>query len=70
LRTLCLPSRNAQDIDDIPEDVRNEMTFILVDRVEQVFEAAFGNSEGTKSAQKQKKQRRAKQPGEDGMARD
>ena len=70
LRTLCLPSRNAQDIDDIPEDVRNEMEFVLVDRVEQVFETAFGNWEGTQSAQKQKKQKRAKQPGEDGMARD
>jgi ATP-dependent Lon protease len=56
LRVMCLPSRNAKDLEDIPKDVRNEMRFILVDRVEQVFDAAFGNSEGTNSAQKQKEQ--------------
>ncbi|MHB1293406.1 MAG: endopeptidase La [Anaerolineae bacterium] len=47
LKTICLPRRNAKDLEELPEDVRNEMTFILVDRVEQVFEAAFGNIEGT-----------------------
>ncbi|HHX65869.1 MAG TPA: endopeptidase La [Chloroflexi bacterium] len=56
LRVLCLPSRNSKDLEDIPKDVRNEMEFILVDRVEQVFDAAFGNSEGINSAQKQKEQ--------------
>ncbi|MHB0859477.1 MAG: endopeptidase La [Anaerolineae bacterium] len=46
LKTICLPRRNAKDLEELPEDVRDEMTFILVDRVEQVFEAAFGNTEG------------------------
>ena len=41
LRTVILPQRNEKDLDDIPEDIRKEMKFILVDRVDQVFEAAL-----------------------------
>ena len=54
LRVVCLPRRNENDLDEIPQDIREQMTFILVDRVEQVFEAAFGDAEGKKSAQKKK----------------
>jgi ATP-dependent Lon protease len=43
--TICLPRRNEQDLEDIPKDVREKTTFVLVDRVEQVFETAFGNSQ-------------------------
>jgi len=57
LKAVCLPRHNDRDLEELPEDVRNEMQFILVDRVEQVFEAAFGNSEGKKGAKKQDKQR-------------
>jgi ATP-dependent Lon protease len=71
LKVICLPRRNEKDLDEIPEDVRNEMKFILVDRVEQVFEAAFGNSEGIKSAQTEKEQyREPERQGEDGMVPD
>ena len=45
LRTVCLPRRNEHDLEELPKDVQNEMSFVLVDRVEQVFETAFGNSE-------------------------
>jgi len=58
LKAVCLPRRNDKDLEELPEDVRNEIKFILVDRVEQVFEAAFGNSEGKQSAKKQNKQGR------------
>ncbi len=47
LRTICLPSRNAKDLDELPEDIRQEMRFVLADRVEQVFQTAFGEWEGT-----------------------
>jgi len=47
LRTVCLPARNAKDLDELPEDIRHEMRFVLADRVEQVLEAAFGEWEGT-----------------------
>ena len=41
LRTVILPKRNEPDLEEVPEDVRKVMDFILVDRVEQVFEAAL-----------------------------
>ena len=40
--TVILPRRNEPDLDDLMEDVRKEMRFILVDEVGQVFEAALG----------------------------
>jgi ATP-dependent Lon protease len=42
LKKVCLPRRNEKDLEELPDQVRNEMEFIPVDRVEQVFEAAFG----------------------------
>jgi len=70
LKMVCLPRRNAKDLDELPEAVRNEMQFVLVDRVEQVFDVAFGNSEGNKGAQVETEQGKQGQPGEDGMASD
>ncbi len=51
LKRICLPKRNTKDLDELPEEVRNEMTFILVDRVEQVFAEAFGPMEGNNRVQ-------------------
>jgi ATP-dependent Lon protease len=42
LNTVILPHRNEKDLDDIPDEVREAMDFILVDQVEQVFDAALG----------------------------
>ncbi len=56
LKVVCLPSRNARDLEELPQEVRDEMKFILVDRVEQVFEIAFEQAEGTQSDQIQKGQ--------------
>jgi len=41
LKTIILPKRNGADLDDIPETVRNEMKFILVDTVDEVLAAAL-----------------------------
>ena len=41
IRTVILPQRNEPDIDDIPAEVRRELTFVFVDRVEQVLAAAL-----------------------------
>ncbi len=49
LERICLPKRNEKDLDELPEDVREQLDFILVDRVEQVFEVAFNDSEGNSS---------------------
>lgn len=61
LKKVCLPRRNAKDLDELPEEVRNEMEFILVDRVEQVFAAAFGVMEGNTRVQSDTKQNESKQ---------
>jgi ATP-dependent Lon protease len=41
LSTIILPSRNEQDLDDLPEDVRNSMHFILVNTIDEVLEHAL-----------------------------
>ncbi len=41
LRTIILPQRNEVDLDDLPQDVREEMNFILVEQVDQVLAAAL-----------------------------
>jgi ATP-dependent Lon protease len=38
---IVIPSRNARDIDDIPEHLRREMEFVPVDTVDEVLEAAL-----------------------------
>jgi ATP-dependent Lon protease len=41
LKEVILPRRNEKDIDDVPESVRNEMTFHLAGRVEEVLKYAL-----------------------------
>jgi ATP-dependent Lon protease len=41
LKTVIIPKRNEQDLDDIPEEVRDSLKFVLADCVDQVFEAAL-----------------------------
>ena len=41
LKTVILPQRNEVDLDELPEDVRKEMDFILVERIDQVLETAL-----------------------------
>ncbi|HEY5386730.1 MAG TPA: S16 family serine protease, partial [Thermoleophilia bacterium] len=42
ITTVIMPSRNEGDLEDVPEELRKGMTFVPVDRVEQVWEAAMG----------------------------
>ncbi len=37
IRTVLLPSRNERDLDDLPKDVRDELTVFLVKRVDEVL---------------------------------
>ncbi len=41
LKTVIHPRRNEKDLDDVPEEVRRELTFVSVDRVEDVLAVAF-----------------------------
>jgi ATP-dependent Lon protease len=43
LKTVILPQRNEPDLDDVPEEVKEEMQFILTDQVDQVFTAALAD---------------------------
>jgi ATP-dependent Lon protease len=53
LRIVILPKRNEKDLDEIPEEIRQEMTFILADRVDQVLEAALTDGRSPSSQEKQ-----------------
>ena len=41
LKIVVLPKRNDRDLVDIPEEVRRQMKFVLVERVDDVFAAAL-----------------------------
>jgi ATP-dependent Lon protease len=43
LHTVILPKRNEKDLSEIPEEIREEMSFILADRVDQVLQAALSD---------------------------
>jgi ATP-dependent Lon protease len=42
ITTVILPARNEADLEDVPEELRKGMTFVPVDRVEQVWKTAMG----------------------------
>lgn len=44
--TVILPQRNEVDLDDIPEEIREQMTFVFAERVDDVFEAALRDGTG------------------------
>ena len=41
IRRIILPSRNEADVDDIPEDVRNELQIVFVSKIGEVLDAAL-----------------------------
>ncbi|MBK7217876.1 MAG: endopeptidase La [Candidatus Promineofilum sp.] len=41
VKTFILPRKNERDLLDIPEHLRRDVAFVLVDRIEQVIEAAL-----------------------------
>ena len=42
LKKILIPFKNTKDIDDIPEEVRNELEIVPVEKYEQVYEHVFG----------------------------
>jgi ATP-dependent Lon protease len=49
LKEVILPKRNEKDIDDVPQSVREAMTFHLASRVEDVLQYALEPVAGTKT---------------------
>jgi len=41
IKRIILPKANEKDLKDVPQEVRDELTFILVERIEEVLPAAF-----------------------------
>jgi ATP-dependent Lon protease len=46
IKTVILPEKNKNDLDDVPEELRKEMNFIFVDTIDQVIEAALDAKKG------------------------
>jgi ATP-dependent Lon protease len=44
LRRVILPAENEHDLDDLPPEAKDELSFVLVDHVEDVFANAFNGS--------------------------
>lgn len=46
LSTVILPRRNKRDLDDVPEEIRKTMRFILVDRIDDAIDAGLNTASG------------------------
>jgi ATP-dependent Lon protease len=62
LRTIILPERNMDDLDELPEDVRNDLTFVPVERIDQVLETAIQKPETAAEHKNQNENGRQTQP--------
>ena len=50
LKTVILPQRNNADVEELPEEVRSEMTFVTVDRIDQAIAEAFADQPDAKTS--------------------
>jgi ATP-dependent Lon protease len=48
IRRVMLPARNRKDFDDIPEEVRKQVEFIWLERIEQAVAAALDPADAEK----------------------
>jgi len=59
LKTIILPKRNEQDLDDVPEEVKKSMKFVFVEAVDEALDAAL---EQIQQPKKQKAPRKKPAP--------
>ncbi len=50
LKCVIMPKRNEADLEDVPEEVRNEMEFVFVDEIDEVIERALRPAAGGEEA--------------------
>ncbi|MEM7130996.1 MAG: endopeptidase La [Chloroflexota bacterium] len=55
LNTIIMPKRNEPDLDDVPESIRDEVNFILVENVDDAIQAALEEGAPVKKASKTRK---------------
>jgi len=58
LKSVILPRRNRKDLEDIPDEVRDSLKFVLVDRVDRVFETALVRAGGAQATRRKRARRR------------
>ncbi len=61
LTTVILPKRNEQDIDDVPDEIRNTMKFIFAESVDDVINAALEKAAPQKKQVKEPIKKKTKQ---------
>ena len=47
IKRVILPKSNEKDLKEVPQEVREDLTFILVERIEEVLPAAFNHDTAT-----------------------
>ncbi len=56
IKTVILPEKNKNDLDDVPEDLRKEMQFIFVDTIDQVIDAALDRRKVNNAGKRENKE--------------
>jgi ATP-dependent Lon protease len=41
---VILPRENEHDLEDLPPETREELSFVLVESIDEVFDAAFSSN--------------------------
>jgi len=59
LRTIILPKRNEQDLDDVPDEIKKSMKFLFVDTVDEVLDSALEPAPKPKKAKATPKKKSA-----------
>ena len=52
IKTVILPEPNRRDLDDLPKEVMNDLNFVFVEHVRQVFEAALLQPKAVRAVKK------------------
>ena len=60
LRTIILPKRNKQDLDDVPDEIKKSMKFVFAETVEDVLNASLEKPKKPAKAAAKKKTTKAK----------
>jgi ATP-dependent Lon protease len=47
LQTVILPKQNEKDLEDVPEEVLEDLTIVLVERIDEVFQTALDSAGDT-----------------------
>jgi ATP-dependent Lon protease len=65
LKTVILPKRNEMDLDDVPDEIRKSMKFVLAETMDDVLEASLEKKRSS-SRKQGNKQTKAPKKAENG----